>query len=156
MPIFNNNGEFQGILMVIKDVTDMVIVQSELRKKDEELGRLDSKLKEEKLKELEHIDNLVEKKQRELESLSGSIALKTEELDGVSIKLQENKSALELTENKLAKKVELESATPSQEGFTENWNEKLKLYDEIDKFLGINDDSLKTKKIDHEIDIQED
>ena len=180
IPLFNSNGDFQGFLMVIEDVSETVIAQAELRRKNEELERIDSKfkemnnrlqiankgqiavddnlikLREEKLKELEHINTLVENKQRELESLGGSINLKTEELDGVSIKLQENKSNLEMIENELVKKTELESIIPPQEGLTNNWKEKFELFDEIDKFLGINDDTLKTKKIDHGTEIEKD
>jgi len=174
-PMIDNKGEFQGAIILLEDVSDTEEMQAEIRRREEEFETLDSKFKDvytklqiankeklavdehfkllgdEKQKEKENLSNSLEKKQKELESLNISIESRSKELDIVTIKLGETKSYLQTVENDIArKKTELEHIHPSEEALSKAWREKLKIYDEIDKSLGITSgDILKTKKIEH-------
>jgi len=177
IPMFDNSGEFQGSMMILEDISDTGEIQAELKRKDEDLEKLESrfkdvynklqianrgqitidqrfmKLSEDKQREMENIGKLLENKKRELDLVNDSIASKTGELGNISVKIEEGKSALQMVESELTKrKTELESATPStSEALSKALKEKLKIYDEIDKSLGITDDNaIKTKKIEHE------
>jgi len=182
VPMHNQNGEFLGAIMTLDDISDTEGIQAELKRKQEELEKLDSKFKdvntklkiantgkilvdgqiqkanEEKQREIEHIGSLLEKKQRELESISSSITSKTDELESITKKLEEDKSALQTVENELARRrAELENPPLTEEELGKTVKEKIKIFDEIDKSLGIDEqESLKTKKISGESDIEGD
>lgn len=80
-----------------------------------------------------------------------------DEIDDIKIKLQDNRSALEMVENELSRrKAELEIVTPPQQDIGEPWKEKLSTDEEIDKFLGDSNDNLKTKKLDFQAEIDQD
>jgi hypothetical protein len=174
----SENGEFLGALMVLDDISDTKEISAELKRKQEDLEKLDSKFKDihtklkiadkgkisvegqipkftlEQQKKMKHIGNILEEKQKELMSISKAISSKHDELGSVTKKLEEEKSSLEMVENELSKKkLELQTPPLTEEELGKTVKEKLKLFGEIDKSLSIvEDDNLKTKKIAGEVD----
>ena len=107
--------------------------------------------------EVKHIGDVIGEKEKELERINDILSRKTSELDSVSVKLEESRSALKMVESELAKKrAELEGIAADEEALSKAWKEKLKIYDEIDKSLGIlEENGLKTKKLSHESEEEE-
>ena len=61
-----------------------------------------------------------------------------------------------MVENELAKrKDELQSIKTNQDVSTETWKEKLSTYEEVNKFVDTSNETLKTKKLDFEAEINE-
>ena len=176
MPLHDNNGQFQGSIMILEDVSEKEEIQAELIKRQEELSELDSrfqqvysklrlveqerfernqhllKVTEDKQKDIEHIGKIIDKKKNDLETINNNIISKTNELESINLKIADTKSKLMDVENELAqKKVDLEYAPKNEEELSKTFKDKLKIIDEIDKSLGIAENqSLKTKKIDAE------
>jgi hypothetical protein len=90
-----------------------------------------------------HFDTILEERKRELEITNETIGSKLKELNDITIKLNGIKSELEVFET-AKKKREMEK-TPLVPD--DDWKEKLKIYAEIDKWLNLTDDGLKTQKI---------
>jgi PAS domain S-box-containing protein len=176
LPIIDSNGETQGALMVINDVTEIAEVQAELKQRQVDLENLDRKFQDihtkfklvnmgrnedkenlmkvrtemkEGTKEMLQADVLLKEKQRELELLNKSIELKTNELNGISIKLKEGKSALRSIGAEIEEKQkELTISKESDKSPGGIWKDStFKMYDEIDEHLPREDSSLKTKKL---------
>ena len=62
-----------------------------------------------------------------------------------------------MVENELARrKAQLGSFIPTQETQINPLKDKIQTNEEIDEFIGVTNDSLKTKKLDFETDINED
>jgi len=171
MPVIDSNGEIQGAVMVINDISEITKMQAELKQKQHDLENLDNRFQEtytklklvnmgenvsnmniktdleKENKEINHITGILDEKRMELDSLNKSIALKASEFGDISVKLEEGKSALSLIQSELEKK-QKEAELSKMPG--EGWKEKLKIYDEIDKCLDASEDKLKTKKLSDE------
>ena len=180
VPMHDQNGEYLGAIMVLDDISETKEISAELKRKQEDLEKLDSKFKDvytrlkivdkgkiivegqipkvndEHQREIKHIGNLLEEKQKELESICKSISSKNDELGSITKKLEEDKSTLKMVENELVRrKLEIETPQLNEEELGKAVKEKLKLFDEIDKSLSIVDeDNLKTKKIAGELDTE--
>jgi chromosome segregation ATPase len=172
MPIFDENNEFTGSVLIVNDVSHNAEIQAELKRKQGELERLDQqfkevhtkfkimdkernafdsdliKIRENQSRELNNITGMLKEKQQELGVLDKSISLKNDELTGIINKLNENKSTLSFVESEITRKqTELETGQKANETPGNAWRDKLKIYDEIDKSLEVVDDNLKTKKL---------
>jgi PAS domain S-box-containing protein len=175
VPMNDKNGEYKGAIMVLDDISETEEINSELKRKQEEFEKLDSRFKEvntklkiavdgqiprvdeEKQREVEHIGSLIENKKKEFETICNSIASKNTELENISKILDENKSILKTLEKDLAIKRDTPESPPlSEENISKTVTEKLNLINEIDKTLGLtDDDSLRTKKIAEEFGTEE-
>ena len=79
------------------------------------------------------------------------------ELGDIKLKINENKSALEVVEGELAKrKSELQGIAPIQQETTEPMIDDLTTSDEIEKNIDVLDESIKTKKLDFQAELNED
>ena len=92
-----------------------------------------------------------------MENINKSITSKSSILNDLTSKIEENQTSLKMIEGELAKRQEeLNQTKLSDEQLETIWKEKLKLYDEIDKSLGIKEeDLLKTKKINNKPEFEE-
>ena len=177
MPIIDGHDEPQGAVMIIDDISKIAEMQTELKRKEEELEQLDDRFQEtytqlkladqekkantgdltrirmemgEKTKEITDINSLLQERQRELQSLNESIQTKTGELSTIATHLEENKTTLTMVETGLQKKqkeLELIEQTDKMPS-SDIVKHKLTLSDEIDKCLDITEENLKTKKFD--------
>jgi uncharacterized coiled-coil protein SlyX len=169
IPLTDNNGEFQGVAIVIDDVSNIANIEAELTRKQEDIENLTSRLQDTytKLKianmdrdsfELKprfdisnaaKLEDNIEKRMKKLETINESIESKINELNDVTVKLAESKSVLDKVGAEIQKRQkELQSGEmDSKDKMNETWRNKLKIYDEIDKCLNITDDNLKTKKL---------
>jgi chromosome segregation ATPase len=176
MPLVDNNGGFQGSLMIINDVSENAKIHAELQQKRQELANLDSKFQdiqskfklanhgkmaqdqdlmnvkiqlEAGTKEMNHVNSLLRDKQRQIDALSKSIEIKTNELNGISVKLQEGRSALDMLDSKIVKRqneLNIDRDSPETPGGV--WKESsFKMYEEIDKKFGTGEEAIKTKKL---------
>jgi chromosome segregation ATPase len=109
-------------------INDLTKVQTELDPKTKTAG---------------HVDVLLEEKKRELETTNELITSKVHELNDITKKLDGIRLELDVFETE-KKKMEMQKIPPVP---TEEWKEKLKIYNEIDKWLNCKDDALQTKKI---------
>ena len=156
--MYDHNGEFQGAMMVLEDVGEKEEITAELKRTKNDFDKLDMKFHDvhTKLKLVNteisaydtQIDRISEEKNREIGNISKILDDKQRELENINKNLEEKQESLNFVEQMLAgKQKELEFDTESK-GSSQVWKEKLKLYDEIDKSLGISEEnSLKTKKL---------
>ena len=180
-PMHNKNGELQGSIMVFDDISETEHFKSELQRKETDLRKLDSKFQDvytkfklvsqdktsmdehlqnlgtEKEKQIKHFSRLLEEKQNELNNITNQINAKTGELEDVTTRLQDNRASLQTVENELSRRrTELENTAMNDEILSKTWKEKLKIYDEIDKTLGVEEQEiLKTKKLEAESETEE-
>jgi len=158
--------------MRLDDVSDTEGIQAELRRKQEDFEKLDSKfhdvytklklvtqekssydahlsrLGKDKNREIGNLSRALEEKQRELESVNNTILNKSGELDNLNKALEENKSNLIFIESEISqKRQELDSFNEPKE-VSKAFKDKLKLIDEIDRSIGqTEEETLKTKKM---------
>jgi len=79
------------------------------------------------------------------------------ELDDIKLKINENKSALDIVENELARrKTELQSVIPTQQTPSEPSIDNLSPEEGIGKTVDLLDDNLKTKKLEFQTELDED
>jgi chromosome segregation ATPase len=79
------------------------------------------------------------------------------ELGDIKLKINENKSALEVVEGELAKrKSELQVIAPIQQETTEPMIDDITTSDEIEKNIDVLDETIKTKKLDFQAELNED
>jgi len=155
IPIHDTAGDIQGAVMVLDDVTKTAEMQAELQKKQEDLETMNHKFKEMQTRiqlvnrernatEIERVDINLEKGQKDLDEITESIKLKSMELNTITTKLERGRSVLE--------RIETELHSGNDEEITRMRNEKIALYDEIDKVLSHDEAPLKTKKLDDDLE----
>lgn len=167
VPVLGGDEEMQGAFMIVHDINDVTEIQARLERQREEILALELRCQEAsgtlKVSDIEkdatgddlakarseldaktkiagHVDVLLEGKKRELEATNELIATKVHELNDVTKKLDGIRLELGVFE----KKMEMQKAPPVP---NEDWKEKLKIYNEIDKLLNCKEESLQTKKI---------
>jgi PAS domain S-box-containing protein len=181
LPLINEKGLFKGSIVVFDDVSKTEEIKAELIRKQSDLKAMDIKFKDvftrlkvaneeknaiddhllsvgkDKQIQVQKFNKLLEEKQKELEKLNTDLSSKNNELEGITTRLNENRATLETVENELSKRrTELNVTPQSDEALSKIWREKLKIYDEIDKSLGpAEEDIIKTKKIQHETELEE-
>ena len=154
IPLIDGNGEFQGVMMVIDDVTNIVGMQAEIERKQEEMKDLDRRFKEtftrlkladmakngaSKIAPGPELDNRI----KELDHTDRQKMVR--ELINESIKLGGDKAIV--GELQSGTKEELGLEERSEEGEESTWKEKLRIYDKIDECLDATEDNIKTKKL---------
>jgi hypothetical protein len=181
LPMHSDTGEIQGSLMILDDVSETEHFKAALERKESDLQRLDSKFQDvytklklisqdktsmdahiqnlgsEKEKQIRHFSKILEEKQNELNNITKHINLKTGELENINERLNENRTSLQIVENELSqRRSDLENIALNEDILSKTWKDKLKIYDEIDKTLGVEEQEiLKTKKIAQEEENEE-
>jgi len=180
-PLLDSSGESNGAVLSIKDVSEFADTQANLLRTQEELESVRKKFEEShvamkalsmqnaalstelhdmrqdfshRTADVQRFDTTLGEKQKELVSLQELLETRTGELQSVTTKLDEQKSMLHVLSEELVKKQQ-ELETVGGQGPVaplDNWKDKLKIYDEIDKCLSITDETLKTKKMKSEND----
>ena len=174
IPMHDTDGQFQGSIMILDDISEKEEIHAELNKKQEELNELNTKFEkvysklqfieqdrfardqymmkvgDDNQKKIDDIKSILDKKKKELETLNSNIISKTSELESINTKILESKSILIDFENKIAqKKFDLNRTSQSEGELSKTFKDKLKIIDEIDKTLGKSEEEpLKTKKLD--------
>jgi len=171
-PLFDSNGEFQGAIMRLDDVSDTEGTQAELRRKQDDFEKLDrkfqdvytklklvtqeksaydehlSRLGDDKNREIGNLSGALKEKQRELESINNTIMNKSGELTNLNKALEENKSNLSFVESEISKKRQELGSFIEPKDVSKALKDKLRLIDEIDKSIGLpEEETLKTKKM---------
>jgi len=170
VPILDGDEETQGAFMIVHDISDVTEIQARLERQKEEILALElryqdayAKLKvsgieknaicddltkvrtelDSKTKTAGHVDVLLEEKKRELETTNELITSKVHELNDITKKLDGIRLELDVFETE-KKKMEMQKTPPVP---NEELKEKLKIYNEIDKWLNCKEDAIQTKKI---------
>ena len=131
-PLFNNAGEFKGIMMVIDDVTNIVAIQAELNRKNEEIKSINKRFQE-------------TYKNLKLASLEKNST------DRFSPELQINRLKSEIkpeAKRFIAGDLDIkdhEQIISEEDGITIKGD--VRIQGEIDKRLDASDNSIKTKKL---------
>jgi len=166
VPLFNGNEEAHEAFMIVRDISDVSDIQARLERQKEEILALESRCEDAhaRLKVADvgrhtigkdlpkvqtdldstttgHIEFLLEEKRRELDTTNELIASKVQELNDITKKLDGIRLEMDVFEAE-KKKMQKTPPVPSEE-----WKEKLKIYNEIDKWLNGKEDGLQTKKI---------
>jgi hypothetical protein len=165
IPLINENGELQGIVMVINDSTNIINMQTEIKRKQEEFEKLNNqfqdtytKLKlaniekksEEKLTAKSEFQLTAEKNISTKKEIENNLVKEpniTSESNNVSIHLDEKKSSIADVISDFEKKIECNDPNDKED---RSWKEKIKIYNEIDKKLGHEEESIKTKKLEED------
>jgi chromosome segregation protein len=175
MPMHDQNGEFQGAIVILDDISDTEEIHAELRRKQQDLKKLDGKYREihtqfellnrernatdngikkikdevdKRNKKMRNIESDLEKGQKTLETTNELIASKTSELNALTEELREKNSMLSLIEFELQRKQkELEIDGKITEMPDQPLKGRLTLSSEIDQHLDTTDGELRTKKI---------
>ena len=181
IPMHDQKGEIHGSIMVFDDISKTHEAQAELQRKKQEIQHLENRyqdaytklkmvnqgklsmsdhllnLEKEKEQQIKHVGRILEEKQKQLEDMNKTISSKENMLNDLSSKIEEKQTSLKMVEGELARRQEeLTQTKLSDEQLEEIWKDKLKIYDEIDRSLGLTEEDLiKTKKIDHKSETQE-
>ena len=158
IPVLDSKDEVKGVITVINDVSKIAEVQAELNRRQEELDSLNNKFQDVytqlKLVDRErnqgtlHTDSILKQKKEELESLNETIVSKSSEINNLNKELEKRKSALDLAQSELEKSQKEKEITEKIMEMPEKpLSGKLRLIEEIDKSLDMEDNNLKTKKI---------
>jgi chromosome segregation ATPase len=168
VPLFEGNEETQGAFLIVYDISDVTDLQKRLERQKEEILALETRCQdtytqlkaptientvgskdatmirtELDVKTTGHVEALLEEKKRELEATNELIASKVHELNDVTKKLDGIRLELDVFEAE-KKKMDMQKTPPVP---SEEWKEKLKIYNEIDKWLNGREEGLQTKKI---------
>jgi hypothetical protein len=131
IPLLDSTGEFQGIIMVIDDVTSVVAMQAELQRKGEEMDSLNRRFQETytKLKLASIERNQVSRFASEIQREPVKEVVKPDERRFIAGDVEKQRR----------------DEAEQEEGVT--WKGDLRIAKEIDESLDVTDGPLKTKKL---------